>query len=53
VAAEAYLLTHPEMRFRQLIMAGFKALGIDIDDEDLVTQRRSVLARGGSHTDQE
>lgn len=44
VRAEDYLLDHPEMRFRHLVMAGFKALGIKIDKADLVTERQNVLA---------
>ena len=44
VRAEEYLLDYPEMRFRHLIMAGFKKLGMQIDDADLVTERRNVLA---------
>jgi hypothetical protein len=44
VRAEDYLLDHPEMRFRHLVMAGFKALGIAIKDEDLITERQNVLA---------
>jgi len=44
VRAEAYLLQHPEMRFRHLVMAGFKALGIPVKDEDLIAERQNVLA---------
>lgn len=42
--AEKYLLDHPEMRFRHLVMAGFKELGITIDAEDLIAERQNVLA---------
>jgi hypothetical protein len=44
VRAEEYLLDHPEMRFRHLIMAGLRELGIDINSEDLVAERQNVLA---------
>ena len=36
----AYLDTHPEMRVRHMVMAGFQALGLQIDPEDLVAERR-------------
>ena len=42
--AEDHLLEHPNMRFRHLVMAGFKRLGISVDDEDLVAERQNVLA---------
>ena len=35
-----YLDAHPEQRVRHMIMAGFQALGLDIDPEDLVAERR-------------
>jgi hypothetical protein len=40
---EEYLLNHPEMRFRHLIMAGLRELGVDINSEDLVAERQNVL----------
>ena len=42
--AEDYLLGHPQMRFRHLVMAGFRELGIEVHDEDLVAERQNVLA---------
>lgn len=42
--AEDHLLEYPNMRFRHLVMAGFKRLGIAVDDEDLVAERQNVLA---------
>ncbi len=36
----AYLDEHPEQRVRHMIMAGFQALGLKIDPEDLVAERR-------------
>jgi hypothetical protein len=42
--AEEYLLDHPEMRFRHLVMAGLKKLGIKVNKEDLVAGRHNVLA---------
>ena len=44
VRAEAFLLERPEMRFRNLVMAGLRELGIEIKDEDLVAERQNVLA---------
>ncbi len=44
VRAEAYLLQHPEMRFRNLVMAGFRELGIEVKDDDLIAERQNVLA---------
>jgi hypothetical protein len=44
VRAEEYLLDHPQMRFRHLVMAGFKELGIPVDKADLLAERRNVLA---------
>ena len=35
-----YLDAHPDQRIRHMIMAGFKALGLEIDPEDLVAERR-------------
>lgn len=35
-----YLDEHPEQRVRHMIMAGFQALGLKIDPEDLVAERR-------------
>lgn len=35
-----YLDAHPEQRVRHMIMAGFQALGLQIDPEDLVAERR-------------
>lgn len=53
VRAEEYLLHHPQMRFRHLVMAGFEKLGITVDKADLVAERQNVLAvaparQGGS-----
>jgi len=42
--AEEYLLDHPQMRFRHLVMAALKELGIEVSDVDLVAERRNVLA---------
>jgi hypothetical protein len=36
----AYLDEHPEQRVRHMVMAGFQALGLEIDPEDLVAERR-------------
>ena len=36
----AYLDVHPEQRVRHMVMAGFQALGLQIDPEDLVAERR-------------
>lgn len=36
----AYLDEHPEQRVRHMVMAGFQALGLKIDPEDLVAERR-------------
>lgn len=44
VRAEEYLLEHPQMRFRHLVMAGFKKLGIKVNKDDLVAERQNVLA---------
>lgn len=44
VRAEEYLLDHPQMRFRHLVMAGFEKLGIPVDKADLLAERRNVLA---------
>jgi len=44
VRAEEYLLDHPDMRFRHLVMAGLRKLGIKINSADLVTERQNVLA---------
>jgi hypothetical protein len=41
--AEAYLLNHGDMRLRNLVMAGFASLGIEIRPEDLKTERRNPL----------
>lgn len=35
-----YLDAHPEQRVRNVIMAGLQALGLQIDPEDLVAERR-------------
>ncbi len=35
-----YLEEHPEQRVRHMIMAGFQALGLQIDPEDLIAERR-------------
>ena len=40
--AEAYLLDHPDMRFRHLVLAGLAALGIKIHAEDMVAERQNV-----------
>lgn len=47
VRAEEYLLDHPQMRFRHLVMAGLRKLGMQVDDADLVTERQNVLAVTG------
>lgn len=44
VRAEEYLLDRPQMRFRHLVMAGFKELGITVNKDDLVAERQNVLA---------
>ena len=44
VRAEEYLLDNPQMRFRHLVMAGFKELGITVNKDDLVAERQNVLA---------
>ena len=44
VRAEEYLLVHPEMRFRHLVMAGFRKLGIKVHKADLLAERQNVLA---------
>lgn len=44
VRAEEYLLDHPEMRFRHLVMAGFRKLGIEVHKADLLAERQNVLA---------
>ena len=36
----SYLDEHPDQRFRHMVMAGFQALGLKIDPEDLVAERR-------------
>ena len=36
----AYLDEHPEQRVRHMIMAGFQALGLQIDPVDLIAERR-------------
>lgn len=46
--AEEYLLHSPEMRFRHLVMAGFRKLGIEIDKADLVTERQNVVAKASA-----
>ena len=35
-----YLDAHPEQRVRHMVMAGFQALGLQIDPEDLIAERR-------------
>ena len=35
-----YLDEHPDQRIRHMVMAGFQALGLQIDPEDLVAERR-------------
>ena len=35
-----YLDAHPDQRVRHMVMAGFEALGLEIDPEDLVAERR-------------
>lgn len=42
--AEEYLMGHPQMRFRHLVMASLKELGIEVNDDDLVAERQNVLA---------
>jgi len=42
--AEEYLLDHPQMRFRHLVMAALKELGIEVNDNDLKAERQNVLA---------
>lgn len=44
VRAEEYLMGHPQMRFRHLVMAALKELGIRVNDDDLVAERQNVLA---------
>jgi hypothetical protein len=44
VRAEEYVLDHPQMRFRHLVMAGFKKLGIKVNKDDRVAERQNVLA---------
>jgi hypothetical protein len=44
VRAEEYLLGHPQMRFRHLVMAGFLQLGIHVEAADLIAERQNVLA---------
>ncbi len=44
VSAEEYLLDRPQMRFRHLVMAGFKKLGIKVHKDDLIAERQNVLA---------
>lgn len=39
-AAREYLNDKPDMRFRNMVMAGFRALGLEIDDEDLIAERK-------------
>lgn len=48
VRAEEYLLDHPQMRFRHLVMAAFKKLGIEVHENDLVAERQNVLAGSGA-----
>lgn len=45
VRAEAYLLDHPDMRLRHLVMAGFRKLGIHVEPADLIAERTNVLAQ--------
>ena len=45
VRAEAYLLDHPDMRLRHLVMAGFRKLGIHVEPDDLIAERTNVLAQ--------
>lgn len=40
--AEEYLLDHPDMRFRHLVLAGLAALGIKIHAEDMIAERQNV-----------
>lgn len=42
--AEEYLLDHPDMRFRHLVLAGLAALGIEIHAEDMIAERQNVSA---------
>lgn len=44
VRAEQYLLDQPQMRFRHLVMAGFKKLGMPVNEADLIAERQNVLA---------
>lgn len=39
-AAREYLNDKPDMRFRNMVMAGFRALGLKIADEDLIAERK-------------
>lgn len=39
-AAREYLNDKPDMRFRNMVMAGFRSLGLEIDDEDLIAERK-------------
>ena len=38
---ETYKETHEHLRFRQIVMAGFRELGMQIDDEDLEAKVRA------------
>ena len=35
-----YLNANPEKRFRNMVMAGFRELGLQVDDADLVAERK-------------
>lgn len=39
-ATKEYLDKHPDMRFRNMVMAGFRELGIKIEDDDLIAERK-------------
>ena len=39
-----YLDEYPEQRIRHMVMAGFQALGLQIEPEDLVAERRRGAA---------
>ena len=38
-----YLAAHPEQTFKQMVLHGLKQLGIQVNDEDLIAQRRRGL----------
>lgn len=38
--AREYLNRRPDMRFRNVVMEGLRAIGFEIDDSDLIAQRK-------------